>query len=163
MVPHSSSLGAVRGLTTQYTEEATCPVWLGKTAKAYFRRAVKELSAAGVLTAADGDAVAVYAQCMADLESLSVEIDRDGLMLDAPTFDRNGQPTGSTTRKVNPALRVRDQLVNRVRQLACELGMTPASRSRAAVAAEPNQGKPGNAVLAIAARIAARRAEPMGG
>ena len=136
----------------------SCPSWLGKAARACWRRTMKELAAAGVLTAADGDALAVYCQCVADLEKLSAEIGRDGMMLDSPTFDLNGKPTGATARKVNPALRVRDQLVNRVRQLAGEFGLTPASRSRAAVVAAPTQGKPVNKVQEIAERIKAARA-----
>src|SRR4051812_23772924 len=73
--------------------EPSCPSWLGKSARACWRRTVRELSAAGVLTVADGDTVAAYSTVVADLEKLSAEIDRDGLMIEVPTFDRNGKPT----------------------------------------------------------------------
>ncbi len=68
------------------------------------------------LAVVDRDILAAFCVAVADLETLSAEIDRDGLMIDAPTVDRNGRPSGATVRKPHPALKWRSDLMNKVRQ-----------------------------------------------
>jgi P27 family predicted phage terminase small subunit len=118
---------------------------------------VKELDAAGVLATADRDALAAYCSCVADVEELTKLIDADGLMVDTPTVDRNGELTGDTVRKPHPALKWRSDLLLKVKQFAAEFGLTPASRSRVSGQPAPAEAE-GNRVLAIRDRIQAARA-----
>ena len=105
----------------------------------------------------DRDILAAYCVAVADLEALSAEIDRDGLMVDVPTFDRNGKPTGATARRPHPALRWRADAMTKVRQFSDALGLNPAARARAGGSAE-GQSPAANKVLAIRDRIRALRA-----
>ena len=133
------------------------PKHLGKAARAVWKRTVREMSAAGALAVADRDVLAAYCVAVADLEALSARIEADGLMIDAPTFDRNGKPTGATVCKPHPGLKWRSDLMNRVRQYAADLGLTPAARSRAGSSAEAPTAAGGNKVIAIRDRIQAAR------
>ncbi len=144
----------------RYTSgEPDMPKHLGKAARAVWKRTVREMSAAGALAVADRDILAAYCVAVADLEALSARIEADGLMVDVPTFDRNGQPTGATVCKPHPALKHRSDLMNKVRQFADALGLNPAARAKAGTAAEvPAAPGTGNRVLSIRDRIQAARA-----
>ncbi|MCE9563518.1 MAG: phage terminase small subunit P27 family [Planctomycetes bacterium] len=133
------------------------PKHLGKPARVVWKRTVTEMEKAGTLTHADRDILAAYCVAVADLETLSARIDADGLMIDTPTVDRNGKLTGQTVLKMHPALKWRADLLNKVKQLAGELGLTPAARSRVTPTGEAAGKKP-NAVAAIRDRIQAARA-----
>ncbi|MFO0823031.1 MAG: phage terminase small subunit P27 family [Gemmataceae bacterium] len=133
------------------------PRGMGKAARAVWKRVTAEMEKAGTLTHADQDILAAYCVAVADLDKLNAEIERDGIMIDAPTFDRNGKPTGSTSRRPHPALKWRSDLLNKVKQLAGEMGLTPAARSRVTAAASTGE-KPVNKVAALRDRIAAARA-----
>lgn len=154
--------GASGGSAARFTPGAPpCPSWLSRAAKAVWRRTVAELTAAGVLATADRDTLAAYCCAVADLESLSARIDADGLMIEVAALDRNGKPTGVKVLKPHPGLKWRQDLMLKVRQLAAEFGLTPASRTRAGATAEPERDQP-NRVLAIRDRIAGLRAKPGG-
>ena len=158
MRPMPAGSPSARKSGARYTPGAPdMPKHLGKSARAAWKRTVREMLAAGTLAVCDRDILAAYCAALADLEALTVEIDRNGLMIDAPTFDRNGTPTGATARKPHPALKWRSDLFNKVRQYAGELGITPAARLRAGASAEApatNQNK----VIGIRDRIQAARA-----
>ncbi|VTR90826.1 Terminase OS=Bifidobacterium scardovii GN=BSCA_1010 PE=4 SV=1: Terminase_4 [Gemmata massiliana] len=149
----------VRGGTRYKSGAPDRPKHLGKAARKVWDRTVKEMDAAGALAVADRDVLAVYCVAVADLEALSAEIERDGLMIDIPTFDRNGRPTGATNRKPHPGLKWRADLMNKVRQYAETLGLTPAARSRAGAAPEAAPTAATNKVIALRDRIAALRAD----
>lgn len=138
------------------------PSHLGARARAVWRRVVKELDAAGVLAVADRDALAAYCCCVADVEELTRLIDAEGLMVEVPTVDRNGELTGDTVRKPHPALKWRSDLLLKVKQFAAEFGLTPASRSRVAGQASAPGDQSGNKVLQIRERIRAARENPAG-
>ena len=139
------------------------PGWLGKSAKGVWRRTVKELEGAGVLSIADRDTLAAYCQAVADLEELSATISREGLIVDIPLFDRNGRPTGVEVRKPHPGLKWRQDLMMKVRQLGVEFGLTPASRSRAeATGSQPNGSAPRSRLEEIRERLQKHR-EQMNG
>lgn len=131
------------------------PKHLGRAARKVWDRTVREMSEAGALAVVDRDILAAYCVAVADLEALSADIDREGVMIDAPLFDRNNKPTGATVRKAHPGLKWRADLMNKVRQYAGELGLTPAARQRAGAAAEAPRSE--NKVLAIRDRIRAAR------
>ena len=140
--------------------EPGMPKHLGKTARTVWKRTVTELTSAGVLSVADRDILAAYAVAVADLETLSARIDKDGLMMEVDSLNRNGEATGVKVLRPHPGLKWRQDLLTKVKQLAGELGLTPAARSRVSAPAE-TQTRPGNKVLEIRARIeAAREAHP---
>lgn len=134
------------------------PKHLGKAVRAVWKRTVREMSEAGALARVDRDVLAAYCVAVADLEALSARIEADGLMVDVPTLDRNGRPTGATVCKPHPALKWRADLMNKVRQFATDLGLTPAARSRAGSTAVETPTASGNKVVAIRDRIQAARA-----
>lgn len=135
-----------------------CPSWLGKTARAVFRRTVAELQASKTVAMIDADLIAAYSSAVADLEAVSVELDRAGVVLDVMTVDRNGKPTGHTQQKANPLLKAKGELLGRVGRLADQLGIGPVSRSRVMTAPSVLPDLSGNKVLEIKARIEAARA-----
>lgn len=137
-----------------------CPSWLSAAAKREFRRVVREMEAAGCSATVDVDLIASYATAVSDLAAIAKAIDKAGVFVDVPTFNRNGKPTGHSIQRANPLLKTKDALLGRVKQLADALGIGPAARSRqGATGAEPP--KAANKVAAIRDRIqAARRAVP---
>jgi P27 family predicted phage terminase small subunit len=135
-----------------------CPTWLGKSARAVFRRTLAEMQTARTVAVIDDDLLAAYASAVADLEAVSVELDRAGGVLETQTTDRNGKPTGFTVQKANPLLKAKGELLGRVGRLADQLGIGPVSRSRVTTATAVGPD-PGNKVLAIRAKIEAARAE----
>lgn len=137
------------------------PKHLSKAAKVVWKRTVKELQSAGVLAMVDREIIAAFSVAVADLEALSARIDADGLMLEVEALDRNGRPTGAKVLKAHPLLKWRQDLLNKVRQLAAEIGVTPAARSKVSGPPEDEAEKPVNRVREIAARVqAAREANP---
>ena len=138
-----------------------CPTELSAAAKKVFRRVVRELEGAGSAATVDVDLVASYATAVAHLAAVTKCIDKAGVVIDAPTFDRNGKPTGHTSQKPNPLLRTQDALLGRVKQLADALEIGPAARSRSGSSATPEGPERPNKVLAIRDRIQAARVADM--
>jgi P27 family predicted phage terminase small subunit len=88
------------------------PVWLGKHAKAEWRRVMPELAKRRILTSAD----------LGSLESYCIAI---GRIRELEKLLRAG---------IDPKLfRMQDKAMVTARQLAAELGLTPVSRSRPSV------------------------------
>jgi P27 family predicted phage terminase small subunit len=141
--------------------ELKMPTGLSKAAKAAWVRTVAAMPP-GVLTPADRDVLAAYCGAVADLEELTRVIDRDGLILEVDALDRNGKPTGAKIKRVHPAAKLKADASNRVRQLAAEFGLSPASRSRVPMP-EVTGNKPVNKITELAARIQAARAAPLPG
>jgi P27 family predicted phage terminase small subunit len=121
--------GGVMGPGKFTPGEPSMPRHLGRAARVVWRRTVQEMSTAGVLSVADRDIIAAYSVAVADLEALSAQIDKDGLIIDAPVFDRDGAQVG-TKKAAHPGLRWRQDLIAKLKQLAGELGLTPATRGR---------------------------------
>src|SRR5689334_7401290 len=89
-VPSGSSLARGRG--PNYTPGVPkCPQHLGKAARAVWKRTAAEMERAGTITHADRDILAAYCVAVADLEALSAEIDRDGIMVSVSLCDRNNK------------------------------------------------------------------------
>lgn len=107
---------------------AAPPSWLSPAAKAYYRRYGQQLEAAGVITHADRDTLAMYAALLADIAALSRQIHAKG-------FQRT--LVSEVGEKTNPLVTQYQQSIGRVRMLAQDLGLTPASRGRVQVVAPP--------------------------
>lgn len=88
------------------------PEWLGKHARAEWRRVMPELAKRRILTTADIGSLEAYCVAMGRIRELEILL-RKGI---DPKFHR-----------------MQNQSMVTARQLAAELGLTPVSRSRPAV------------------------------
>ncbi|MET4217852.1 P27 family predicted phage terminase small subunit [Bradyrhizobium sp. LB14.3] len=95
------------------------PSWLGKAAKAEWRRVMPELAKRRILTIADLGSLESYCVAMGRVRQL------EGLL---------------RTEIDLKLLRAQDKSMVTARQLAAELGLTPVSRSRPAVRDNDNEG-----------------------
>lgn len=105
---------------------AAPPAWLPAVARSYYRHYGRQLEHAGVLTHADRDTLAAYAQTLADLAELT-------RLMRAKGFQRTVETLQGV--KTNPIVTQHQQVISRARQLAQDLGLTPAARSRVQVVA----------------------------
>lgn len=114
------------------------PSWLPRTAKAEWDRVAPVLAERKILTEADLGSLESY--CMASGQVRDCQ--KTLTDLGSPFFEGdNGAP------RPHPALRVMHTAMTIQRQLAAELGLTPVSRSRPAIAADsPDEGGFGDLV-----------------
>ena len=103
------------------------PKHLKGKGKKEWERIVPELHKAGLLTKVDGTALAAYCDCFAQWAEASAIIKRTGILVKGSM----GEPI------INPALKISNAAVDRMRQFLVEFGMTPSSRSRVKVADKP--------------------------
>lgn len=103
---------------------ASPPAWLTPAAKAYYRHYGRQLAESRVITHADRDALAMYAATLADIAELTRLTREKGFQ--RVLYTEMGV-------KTNPIVTQYQQAIGRARQLAQDLGLTPASRSRVQV------------------------------
>lgn len=99
------------------------PAWLGKDAKAEWRKVVPLLVERRILTDGDLGTVANYCNAIAIACRAQRELDASGLVFVTPS----GQM------KRNPAAGIVAEFSGLALRLAAELGLTPVSRSRPAI------------------------------
>lgn len=121
------------------TGAPTAPKSLSKEARKVWKFVVSEMSTAGVLAHIDLHLLAAFCVCAADIDALTDRLNRDGLVIDVPRLDGHGRPTDMTIPKPHPAVKLRAEAMVRLQSLARELGFSPAARSRAGAAAEPEK------------------------
>lgn len=109
----------------------TCPDWLSQAAKTEWRRIAPVLVKAGIVTAADRAALAVYCQQYARVASAERLVEEQGPIVKSPS----GYPIQ------NPNLAIANKAATLLIKYAAELGITPSSRTR--VEAVPGTGKAG--------------------
>jgi P27 family predicted phage terminase small subunit len=97
------------------------PAWLTPAARSYYRHYGRQLEASRVMTHADRDALAMYAAELAEIAVLT-------RLIHAKGFQRSLVTEMGV--KTNPIVTQHQQAIGRARQLAQDLGLTPASRSR---------------------------------
>lgn len=106
-----------------------CPAWLGKTAKAEWRRIAGQLQAAGMLKTVDRAALAAFAHAYGEFVEL--------------TIDLRNEPSTFTTDTgyiaVNPKVKQAQSFKREMLQWARELGLTPSARGRIVI--DPRQPK----------------------
>lgn len=98
------------------------PKWMSKDAAAEWKRVYPVLQERGVLTDADMGALETYCATMGrvrDLERKCAEVD--------PFVQSE-----TSAPRPHPAFRMLDDAITQARQWAMQLGLTPASRARAA-------------------------------
>lgn len=101
------------------------PNFLNGEGRAEWTRIVPILCDMGVLTVADGKALAAYCSAYAQLAKAEAAIEKYGLI--CATLD---QETGVAELKVNPAVRIKSDALRHMKSFLIEFGLTPASRSK---------------------------------
>lgn len=96
-----------------------CPRWLGGRARTVWRQVVAILSDMGVLTKADGIALARYCDALVRWRDAADEVDQAGITYEAGDLV-----------KPNPALRAYLDLNSMLTRLEQEFGLTPSARTR---------------------------------
>lgn len=102
------------------------PDYLSELGKEYYMFITEEMEVSGVLKNLDIPVVVQISETLAMIRECDADIIEDGLFYMEP--DRNGRKI----KKKNPAVDIRDKSVSQFKQLATQLGMTPASRSNLA-------------------------------
>lgn len=108
------------------------PKTLSDAAKKHWRVISKELEACGVLTRVDKDALAVYCELYAQWLEASEMIKKKGIVIADPRYaDRKTEKGKSMVVPVlSPYFKASMKLSEQMKQMLCEFGMTPSSRSR---------------------------------
>jgi P27 family predicted phage terminase small subunit len=104
------------GLTGRSTPRA--PQWLPEHGKAEWRRVVPLLTERSILSKADLSVLAAYCNAFGQVVQCQEILNAEGLVIDG---------------KGHPAAITQHRAQSQMRQYAAELGLTPVSRSRAAV------------------------------
>lgn len=107
------------------TTTPDAPVWLSAAAKAEWRRVAPLLIARRILTAADLGTLESYCVAVGTVQEAASIIAAEGLTV-----------TSDAGPKRHPASVIQDGAMKTARQIAAELGLTPASRAKAAVREE---------------------------
>jgi P27 family predicted phage terminase small subunit len=101
------------------------PRFLNREGRAEWKRIIPILCDMGVLTVADGKALAAYCSAYAQLAKAEAAIDKYGLLC-----VRLEEATGVAELKVNPAVRIKSDALRQMKSFLIEFGLTPASRSK---------------------------------
>jgi len=109
-----------------------CPAWLDEEAKRKWRALARELSAVGLLTVVDGDALAAYCVSWSELRTATETLQREG-----HTFN-----TDSGYLAPHPAVAQQRSAWQAVRAFAALFGLDPSSRSQLTVPAPAQPANP---------------------
>jgi P27 family predicted phage terminase small subunit len=101
------------------------PNFLGPAARAKWNEMAPELHRIGLLTAVDGDALAIYCTLWARLAEAEAILEREGLVIE-----------GEKGRGAHPAAAIARDCRTQLRAFAVEFGLTPAARSRLSIKPE---------------------------
>jgi P27 family predicted phage terminase small subunit len=113
-------------------EAPEAPEHLSDEAAEHWDVVVRHLYEAGVMTALDADALAMYCEAYARWVDANAKIRKHGPVVKTP----NGFPAQS------PYLQVANKAFEQMRSILTEFGMTPSSRTR--ISAGNGDGKNGN-------------------
>jgi P27 family predicted phage terminase small subunit len=107
-----------------------CPAWLDAAAKAKWRTLARELSAIGLLTVIDGDALAVYCQAWAEFQLATETLQREGRTIKAGD---------AGYRAPHPAVAQQRSAWKAIKEFAALFGLDPADRGRLTVPDPPEE------------------------
>ena len=105
------------------------PRLLKGEARAEWNRIVPILEKMGVLTVADGKALAAYCAVYAQWLKAAAAIDKFGIV----TVQFVDRAAGLVTLKKNPAVQIQSDSLKLMKSFLVEFGLTPASRAKVAV------------------------------
>lgn len=109
------------------TGEPPMPRDLSAPARKVWKRMVKMLLKLGVLTVADGDALAALCEAKALWREALDDVRQNGITISMEAATRNGAVTVS---KKNPAISVMDSQAKIVKSYLESFGLTPSSRTK---------------------------------
>jgi P27 family predicted phage terminase small subunit len=144
------------GVKTFARGTPNCPTWLGKEAKAEWRRIMPELEAAGVTSKVDRAALAAYCQAWAEFHEATVILEQEGRIIEQVHATSKGEVIG-TRKVIHPAVRMQRDASGRVKNYLVEFGLSPASRSRIASMARGEDAEAKNRLGGIRGRLEAER------
>lgn len=122
-----------RGSEPQFGGAPTCPKHLDKIARAEWKRVSKALTDQNLLTIVDRAALAAYCAAYSRWANAEENLQKFGSVIKSP---KSGFPIA------NPYVGIANTSLTLMRQFLTEFGMTPASRSRIAVADGNNGDDP---------------------
>ena len=108
------------------------PKTLSTEARKHWRKISKELETCGVLTQVDKDALALYCELYAQWLEAGEMIKKKGMVIADPRYaDRKTEKGKAMVVPVlSPYFKASLKLSDQMKQMLCEFGMTPSSRSR---------------------------------
>ena len=111
------------------------PPWLSGVALGYWRELAPELDELGILTVADGHALALLCSAYADWRAACEAIETHGMTYERVTA------AGSVSIARRPEVAMRADAFRRMTSMLVEFGLTPSSRPRVSATGKPSQGK----------------------
>ena len=108
------------------------PKTLSEEARKHWLKISKELEACGVLTLVDKDALAIYCELYAQWIDAGEMVRKKGMVIADPRYaDRETKKGKAMVVPVlSPYFKASLKLSEQMKQMLCEFGMTPSSRSR---------------------------------
>ncbi len=119
---------------------------LDAAARREWRRIVPELLDMGVLSTVDGPALGAYCSAYSHWIKAEKAIQRKGLLLEEPIFDKRGEVVGTKTRR-NPAIGISTEAMKVMKSFLIEFGLTPAARTKVKVKPHTEEEDPMEAFL----------------
>ncbi len=108
------------------------PKTLSGSARKHWHKITKDLSSCGVLTLMDQDALALYCEIYARWVEAGDMVQKKGMVIADPRYAGKTTKDGQriTVPVLSPYFRASLKLSEQMKQMLCEFGMTPSSRSR---------------------------------
>jgi P27 family predicted phage terminase small subunit len=100
------------------------PSWLSKEARKHWKEVSAELDLMGVLTTADAQALALFCDALSEYVAARHEVLTVGATYSSET------ESGGLIVRPNPAVAMASDAWRRLKSMATEFGLTPASRSK---------------------------------
>jgi P27 family predicted phage terminase small subunit len=116
------------------------PKGMWPAARREWHRIAPVLLEIGVLTIADGKALAAYCEAYALWEKARQSIDEYGLVVVDKYKDKDG--TEHESLKANPAIAIRASAAKEMKSFLIEFGLTPASRAKLKISTKPKEKDP---------------------
>ena len=107
-----------------------CPDYLDDVARDCWHRMTGQLDAMGLLTRADGEALALYCSTYSQWMKARSRLEEEGmLVITKTTVETSKRTTTREVSKINPMVSVVAECQRQMVRLLTQFGMTPSSRS----------------------------------
>jgi P27 family predicted phage terminase small subunit len=114
--------------------DPTMPAGLSEAAQTEWREIIGVLRTMGVLTPADGKALAAYCYAFDVWMQANESVKKHGVLIEEPIMGRVGTPEQNEVidhkTKKNPAVAIANEALKTMKSFLVEFGMTPSSRSK---------------------------------
>lgn len=113
------------------------PRHLSDDARKHWRTIVKQLKAAKVMTRMDTDALAMYCETYTQWIDAMTDVKENGMLIEIEKESKIG--VVYTAMEVNAHVKIAAKAFDQLRLMLAEFGMTPASRTRVAIASKDEE------------------------